>query len=146
MVFGPIPFVNELAIISTPFVIGWRMIKFRNYALDGIMSYRRALAYCIYTGFYASVAFAVAQVLYFQFLDHGHFAQLLSQSIATWEQTYRTMGVDTKELTDSLNLFTEAGPIAKAFTLMVQNMWLTFMVSFVIALFGTKKAPTLHRP
>ena len=35
---------GSLLAIATPFIIGWRLIKFRNYALDGIISFRRALA------------------------------------------------------------------------------------------------------
>jgi hypothetical protein len=61
-------------------IVGWRLSKFRNYALDGVISFRRALAYSWYTFFYASLLFAIAQFLYFRFLNNGVIASMLMQT------------------------------------------------------------------
>ena len=69
--------IADLLTISTPIFLAWRMSKFRDYALGGIISFRRGLLHGIYTFFYASLAFALVQFAYFQFLDNGVFAHRL---------------------------------------------------------------------
>ena len=73
-VYVPQNGIGSLLAITIPFVLGWRLCAFRNYARDGIISFRRAYLYCVYTFFYASLIFAVAQFVFFKFFDHGTFA------------------------------------------------------------------------
>ena len=54
------PWGNLLA-LSSPFFVGWRLINFRNSALNRVISFRRAFAYTVYTFFYASLIFAITQ-------------------------------------------------------------------------------------
>ena len=46
--------IGNLLALATPFVVGWRLTKFRDHALYGYISFRRAFAYCAYVFFYAS--------------------------------------------------------------------------------------------
>ena len=62
-----------LVAMSSPFLVGWLLQRFRNEALDGAISFRRALVFSCLTFFYASMIFALAQYVYFRFLDHGLF-------------------------------------------------------------------------
>jgi len=55
VIYAPQTDLGGLLVFSTPLFVVWRMIKFRNYALDGVMSYRKALVYCIYGGGIAAV-------------------------------------------------------------------------------------------
>ena len=54
--------------IATPFLACARLRVFRDYALDGAISLRRAYAYLWYVFFYASLIFAAIQLLSFLFL------------------------------------------------------------------------------
>lgn len=74
---------GSLLAMSTPFVVGWFLVRFRNGALDGHISFRRGLVFSFYTFFYASLLFAVAQYVYFRFFDNG---ALLSMMLATVKQ------------------------------------------------------------
>ncbi|MBP5257251.1 MAG: DUF4199 domain-containing protein [Prevotella sp.] len=62
--------------VSTPFFVAFRLRHFRDEALDGSISFRRAFAYCIMVFLYASILFALAQWAYFNYVDQGF---LLSQ-------------------------------------------------------------------
>ena len=52
VIYAPQTDLGGLLVFSTPLFVAWRMIKFRNYALDGVMSYRKALVYCIWCNEY----------------------------------------------------------------------------------------------
>ncbi|WP_315342606.1 DUF4199 domain-containing protein [Hoylesella oralis] len=146
MVLVPVPFLNELVVLATPFFVGWRLFKFRNYALSGIISYRRAFGYCFYTFLYSSLIFAVAQGLYFQFLDHGKFTALLNQVVSVNAAAYRAMGIDSKQLIESVGILADLSAIEKAFLFMMQNIMVAIPLSLFIAVFGAKKAPTMKLP
>jgi hypothetical protein len=45
LIFMPQSMLNSLLMMATPFIVGWRLIKFRNYALGGSISFKRALVY-----------------------------------------------------------------------------------------------------
>ena len=45
----PQSMAGNVLTLSTPLVVAWRLRAFRNNALDGEISYRRALAYSWYT-------------------------------------------------------------------------------------------------
>ena len=81
IMFSPqTPYGNLLA-IATPFIVGWRLTKFRDNALDGVVSFRRAFAYSCYTFFYASLVFAMGQYIYFRFIDNGQMSNILTATM-----------------------------------------------------------------
>ena len=59
LMYPPLSILGNLLLLMTPVLMTWRVIKFRNYALDGSISYRRAFAYGCYMTFYASLIFAM---------------------------------------------------------------------------------------
>lgn len=136
MVMNPTSTWGSLLAIATPFVVGWMLVRFRNYALNGNISFRRGLAFSLYTFFYASMLFAVAQFVYFRFLDNGALATMLLNSIKTVEPFYRANGISTNELQQSLRMIGSLSPIEVAFVFMMQNFFIGIILSFPIALFG----------
>lgn len=135
MVMNPASTWGSLLAIATPFVVGWMLIRFRNYALSGNISFRRGLAFSIYTFFYASMLFAVAQFVYFRFLDNGALATMLLNSVKTLEPIYKANGISTNELQQSLTMIGSLSPIEVAFVFMMQNFFVGLVLSFPIALF-----------
>lgn len=74
----------NILMLSTPFFVAWRLKEFRDGALNGVISFRRALFYCFETFFYATMLTTAAQFLYFKFIDLAGF-------VAFFTETYNQM-------------------------------------------------------
>ena len=57
--------IGGLLTLATPIFMIWRLIVFRNYALEGRISYRRAFYYCVSAFFYAALLFGLLLFIYF---------------------------------------------------------------------------------
>lgn len=141
VVYMPQSAVGSLLALSTPFVVGWRLFAFRNQALDGEISFRRALGYCLYTFFYASLVFALAQFLYFRFLDDGTFMNMLTASVEQWHEISKQTGTDVSALDNSLTAIRTLKPIEFAFLMMMQNLFIGCLLSLPIAAIGKQSKP-----
>jgi hypothetical protein len=115
------------------FIVGWRLTKFRNYALDGVISFRRALAYSWYTFFYASLLFAIAQFLYFRFLNNGVIASMLMQTANMMIPYYKAQGMSAAEIHSAMNMLTTLSPLQITFLFMMQNLFIGLIISLPIA-------------
>ncbi len=138
IVNNPASFWGSLLAMATPFYVGYLLARFRNYALYGFISFRRALAFSLYTFFYASLLFAVAQFVYFRYLDHGTFLAMLTASMKTLEPFYRAQGISVSELQQSLAMIGQLTPIETAFVFMMQNILIGAVLSFPIAWIGKR--------
>ena len=134
---------GSLLAMATPFYVGYLLARFRNYALDGVISFRRALAFSLYTFFYASLLFAVAQFVYFRYLDNGALLTMLIASVKTLEPFYRAQGISVNELQNSLTMIGQLSPIETAFVFMMQNILIGAFLSFPIAWIG--KRSMIHK-
>ncbi len=130
---------GQLLMLCTPFVVGWRMIKFRNYALDGHMSYRRAFAYSCYVFFYASIIFALVQYVYFRFIDTGQMNSMILDSIQTVAPYYRQQGMSDADIQATTDMMTGMSPLYKAFVFMMVNFLQGIAASVVLAFVGMKR-------
>lgn len=139
IVMNPASSWGSLLAMATPFVVGWMLVRFRNYALDGRISFRRGLAFSLYTFFYASMLFAVAQFVYFRFIDNGALTTMLLSSVKTLEPVYKANGISTGELRQSLTMIGQLSPIEVAFIFMMQNFFVGMVLSIPIALIGKRQ-------
>lgn len=130
--------IGNLLVIATPFVVGWRLIRFRNDALEGVISLRRAFAYCAYTFFYASLVFAIVQFAYFQFLDKGALADMVCQTITALIPVYKQQGISMQQINESINVVRMLTPIQWSFMFMLQNMIIGTLLSLPIAIVGKR--------
>jgi len=127
------PWGNLLAFL-TPFFVGWRLTSFRNGALNGKISLRRAFAYCTYTFIYASLIFAIAQYVYFRFLDHGLFSNMMANSLQLLEPFYEQSGIGKQELEETMKQMMDMRPIHWAIMFMIQNIVVGLFLALPIAL------------
>ena len=138
-----------LLAMCSPFFVGWLLTRFRDYALDGVISFRRALAFSIFTFFYASMLFAVAQYVYFRFMDNGAMFSMLTSTINALEPFYKSQGVSVEGLRQSINMIGELSSVEIAFIFMMQNIFMGFFLSFPIAWVTRKKSlrktPTIKK-
>ncbi len=133
MILFPANALSALMALSTPFVVAWRLKSFRDDALEGHISFRRAFAYTVYTFFYASIIFALVQVIYFHFMDHGTFFNMLRTAIAQGADVYREAGLDVDGLSASIDTFQQLGAVNVAFMFMLQNIMIGFLLALPIA-------------
>lgn len=139
VVYLPKTDLGGLLVFSTPLFVAWRMIRFRNYALDGIMSYRRALVYCFYTFFYASLLFGVALFIYFRFIDNGRFLGVMSSAVFQMMPLYKQNGVSTQQLTDGLAMLEQLTPMELSFLIFIYGIMIGWFCSIFIAFFAKLK-------
>ena len=124
--------------LATPFLVGKRLAAFRTQALYGVISFRRAYAYSLYVFIYASLVFALVQYAYFQFLDNGAFAELITTTMKQVAPVYEQNGVSKEEIKNSMDLITMITPVQWAFMFMMQNLFIGAIISLPIALIGKR--------
>lgn len=120
-----------VAAICSPFFAANRLKRFRDKARGGIISFRRSWAYYALIFFYGGILFALAQYLYFAFLDKGF---MMSQVMQVWsstegQQMLKTYGL-TSTLRDSMDLMAKMKPIDYA----LNDLTLTITLGIVLGL------------
>lgn len=143
IVYSPQYSLGNLLALATPFIVGWRLSRFRDYALGGLISFRRGFAFSCYTFFYASLAFALVQYLYFTFLDNGRMEDMLDNTIRVMTPIYKEQGISPKELNAAAEVITSLSPIYIAITFMMQNLFIGLLLSLPVALLGRRSKPRL---
>lgn len=110
-----------------------RLRIFRDNVLGGSITFGRATLYSILTYFYAALLMALAQFVYFQFLDHGY---LINQYIATlstpeYAATVKSAyGIEAKQLIAILqSSMGSLRPIEIAFQFLTLNVILGIILS-----------------
>ena len=63
--------MSMLLMFISPFYVARRLRRFRDKVREGIISFARGYAYVILIFFYSGLLFAVAQYVYFTYMDHG---------------------------------------------------------------------------
>ena len=63
--------MSILLMFISPFYVARRLRRFRDKVREGIISFARGYAYVILIFFYSGLLFAVAQYVYFSYMDHG---------------------------------------------------------------------------
>ena len=144
IVFAPASVLGSLLALSTPFVVGWFLVRFRNNALDGHISFRRGFAFCCYTFFYASLLFAAVQFVYLRFIDHGAFMAMLGESLKTMENVYRHEGAAAmqavEQMKKTISVVGQLSPLQLTFVIMMDNILMGALLSLPIALACRRKA------
>jgi len=128
-----------LLAVSVPFVVGWRLKKFRDEGLNGEISFLRALGYVVLVFFYGGLLFALAQYAYFTYMDGGYLTRSLTEMMAQPENSemLRQLGM-TKQVDESLSMMGQMRPI----DLSLQALTMLLMVGPVV---GVPLAAILHR-
>lgn len=82
--------------------------------------------------------FALVQYAYFQFLDNGAFAELITTTMKQVAPIYEQNGVSKEEIKNSMGLITMITPVQWAFMFMMQNLFVGAALSLPIALIGRR--------
>ena len=124
-----------MLMLYTPFFVGARLGKFRDYGREGLISFSRGYAYTILVFFYGGVLFAVAQYLYFAFMDQGFLVSQFSRMVNTDEarQMLQQYGM-TEMMDESLQQMSAIRPIDYALNMLTINITLGFILGIPISL------------
>jgi hypothetical protein len=126
------PFGNLLA-LATPVIVGWRLCKFRDGALERQISFRRGFAYSVYTFFYASILFALAQYIYFRYIDNGMLVTMFQQTEKMMETAFKSQQKSMTEIKEAADMMRSYSPIQLTFLFLMQNLFIGLILSFPIA-------------
>lgn len=123
--------ISNVLIICTPFVVAKRLKSFRDYALEGKISFKRGLYYCLQTFFYATLLLTIVQYLWFRFMDVSPFMNALQANYQVVMQAYQ---MTTEQAHTVLEAITMMKPIAWASMFMVIDLIVGVVLSPIIAL------------
>lgn len=130
------PSLGMIAILlamMTPFFVSRRLKNFRDGALDGIISFKRALAYSLLTFLYGSLLFAAVHFVYFSYMDHGYFFSMLAKMMSTPENIQALGKEMMTAVQQSLTAVAGMRPIDLALNIMMSNLFVGFILSLPLA-------------
>src|SRR3712207_7610455 len=82
--------------LCTPLFAGWLLSRFRDEALEGRITFRRGLAYSVYTLFNGAFLFAFGIFAYLTLFDDGLFLTTMLNSFRESIDIFKQMGQDRK--------------------------------------------------
>jgi len=124
-----------LLLFYLPFFVGERLKKFRDYGREGLISFRRGYVYTILVFFYGGVLFAVAQYLYFAFMDNGFLLSQFSKMVTSEEGKALLQQYGMQQMVDeSLQEMANIRPIDYALNMLTINICLGFILGIPISL------------
>lgn len=117
------------------FFVTQRTRRFRDEARDGMISFGRAYGYVVLTFFYAAMLFAIAQYIYFAYIDNGWIAAQVAATLSNSENAalLAAYGLDSA-LEESLAQMAATRPIDYALNYLTVNIMVGMVVGLPIAL------------
>lgn len=130
-----ISFIGSITALASPFFAAKRLWKFRDEVREGQISFLRSMAYYMMMFFYASVLFALAQYIYFAFIDGGYIMREYLSLMSTHEakEMMKAYGLTAKQVKDSLNELGNTSPIMIALNIMTMNITIGILLSMPVA-------------
>lgn len=124
-----------MLLLYTPLFVGGRLGKFRDYGREGLISFRRGYAYTVFVFFYGGILFAIAQYLYFAYIDNGYLVSQFSKMVSSEEsrQLLQQYGM-TEIMDESLKEISGIRPIDYALNMLTINISLGFILGIPISL------------
>ena len=127
--------VATFLIVYTPFFVGTRLRKFRDYGREGLISFGRGYAYTVLVFFYAGVLFAIVTYLYLTYMDQGFLLSQMSRVMSSDEaqQALKQYGM-TEMMNQSLTELAQIRPIDYALNMLTVNIVVGFILGVPISL------------
>jgi hypothetical protein len=132
--------VAMVLMVVTPFFVCKRLGNFRDVGRNGIISLRRGWAYAIFVFFYAAVLLAVAQYIYFAYIDQGYLLSMFTKALTAPEvkQALQQAGLQ-QAMKDSLEQLGQLRPIDYALNVLTVNIVIGIVMGLPIALLMQRK-------
>ena len=132
---GLLGMVAMMLAVMTPFFVAGRLRRFRDEGREGVISFRRSYAYTVFVFFYGAVLLAVAQFLYFAYMDNGYLLSTFSKIVSSAEgkEMLQQYGM-TQVAEDSLSEMASLRPIDYALNILTVNIMIGFVLGVPIGL------------
>jgi len=136
--------VAMLLMVATPFFVGRRLSKFRDVGLGGTISFGRGWGYSVYVFFYAAILLALAQYVYFAYIDQGYLMKSLADALSTPEakQMIEQYGIQ-QSMQESLEQMGQLRPIDYALNVLTVNILAGMVLGLPIAAMLQRRAVKL---
>ena len=123
-----------LLMVITPFFVGRRLGKFRDVGRNGLISIRRGWAYSVFVFFYAAILLALAQYIYFAYIDQGYLMMSFSKALSSPElkQMLEQYGMQ-QTMNESLEMMGQMRPIDYALNVLTVNIMVGIVLGLPIA-------------
>lgn len=140
-------FLGTVALIFaliTPFMSKRLLLSYRDTALDGVISFRRAWVYVIFHFFYASLLFAMAQFVYFNFMDKGYFMGQITEMLnePATAQAMQQMGMG-QGLAQAVADLSQMRPIDLVLNIMTSNLLIGLIIGLPLAIYAHRSSKSL---
>ena len=91
--------------LSTPFFVAYRLKVFREEGRNGVISFRRALFYCLRVFFNSAIIFSLLQWLYMEYLDKGKLLMMVTNIYSSNEgkSLLAAIGIPYKQFITALS-------------------------------------------
>lgn len=133
--------IGDFAVIATPFFVAYRLKKFRDGALEGVISFRRGLLYTAETFFHAALILGIIQYLYFKFGDINGFLQQWNDSYTIIAKAYNLDKMQSQQLNEAISMMS---PIAWASMFFIIELFGAVIASPIIAAIMSRQTARKH--
>lgn len=129
-----------LCLAASPFYAASRLRHFRDYAREGVISFRRAYAYVVLMFFYAGLLLAAAMYVYFAYMDNGFLLGKYGEMIHSDEGSRALKLYGLKEqMEQGLKALALMRPIDYALNVLTMNITTGFFLGLPIAALMQRK-------
>ncbi len=127
--------LGAIIAILSPFFAAYRLRKFRDYAREGVISFRRALAYYISMFLYASLLLALAQYIYFAYIDGGYLFNTYSNVLSMPEavEILKAYGISQQQMQQSINELAQSSTINIVLNILSTNIIIGIVIGIPMA-------------
>lgn len=122
-------FFSGFLMMLVPFVAYWLTLSFRRSITDTDVTFGTLLRFCIYIFFFGSMILAIAQFIYYKFINPDYIAQQVShltEALAKYSESQPSIN-------DFLAQIKEVG-VPSASTVAIQTIWINIVVGFILGL------------
>lgn len=125
-----------LLMLSTPFYVAYRLKRFRDVDLNGVISLMRGWAFVALVFFYGAILLALVHYVYFAYIDHGYLISYFQQAMETKEMKDILSAYGMNEMmNESVQMLSEMRPIDYALNVLTLNISAGLIVGWPIAAF-----------
>lgn len=133
--------LSIVLLVITPFYAAQRLRHFRDHAREGIISFRRGYAYVVLIFFYGGLLFALAQYVYFAYMDKGFLLGKFTEMLSAPESMAWIKANGLSDLMkDSLDTMAQMRPIDYSLNMLTLNIIAGFIVGLPVAAFMQQRA------
>lgn len=126
--------VAIVLMIATPFLVSRRLVKFRDESLGGAISFGRGWGYSVYVFFYASILLALAQYVYFAYIDQGYLLSSFTEALSSSEAKQMVEQYGAQQMIqESMEELSQMRPIDYVLNILTVNIFIGAVLGLPIA-------------